>query len=214
MELYATIADELTPFEILLSGDTPNTKYENPIEIRNGTELCSKLNLYESTKDDFTIKFVLKTGTCNTVTLHWKKSTPILQKISRDTLFYETFKTFLTFKYEPLPITKCRCRVHLGFMFLSDIDPTIIWSTNLSLYDTQNLIRALTVYEKLSEEVSEESCKEIFIPIKLPPKNKYITHYDFRYYVGLRMLNINDVPDNDTMITRPSVLLKVLQQYT
>jgi hypothetical protein len=213
MEL-CTIADELAPFEILLCGNTSNTKYENQIEIRNGAELCSKLNLYESTKDEFSIKFMLKNGTCSTISLHWKKPTSILQKLSRETLCYETFKTFITFKYEPLPITKCRCRVHLGFMYLSDLDPTIIWSTNLSLYDTKNLMRALTVYEKLSEESSEKSCQEIFIPKKLPQKNKYITHYDFRYYVGLRMLNINDVPDNDTMITRPSVLLKVLQQYT
>jgi hypothetical protein len=185
------IVDEMIPFSIILSDLTE--KEINTFEIRSGSELINVLNSLELSNSSWSIKFTHSTN--NSMIYRYVGDifrwipTKYIKKSPNP--IYNIIKTFLTFKYEPLPVVKCDYSILIGYV-ISDVQ-YIFWKTNLSLQDSINLVKKLVPYND---------------NFYVPKKN---TNNPLCYYIGLSAIGYKYICTEDCRCITAEKALEILE---
>jgi hypothetical protein len=187
-----SIIDELLPLKLLIKGNDGSIK--DSCEIRSVYELIYKLNFLESTKLTFTVNFQLnpfdvyfsQIGNIFNNDITWTRKDAKLTNNAN--MKYEVMKTFLTFRYTPIPVVKCDCKISFGYFY--NKNAYLFWSTSLSLADSIDLIKKLLPF---NETFCDNNIDKV------------------RYYISVRFLHVSRVCSEDNKYSNPYKILKVLE---
>lgn len=190
------IADEMVPFSFQLIRDYDINK-RIIYEIRDGDELINVLDSFESSNYSGRISFIHNVNNSigwNTDSVYATSGFHIPYNDKSSNQHYKIFKTFLTFRYTPVPTVKCYCGILFG-RYLPDTKYTF-WRTNLSLDDSINLMKNLVPYNDAFHNEKESGDLE----------NKC-------YFIGLSMIGKKHSLVGDYRCSTPKEVLAVLEKF-